>query len=595
MGICNTRHVTNAGSGAIRDKPSIAVLPFEALDREPAYPFLGDAIAEEVITALSRIHVLRVIARGSSFQYRTSVPDVRTVAAELEVRHVVQGSIRVSGDRVRVTAHLSDATTGDEMWSDRYDRTLDDVFAVQDDIAGEIATALEVKLGYGEQVRQWHRGTPSLAAYEHFANWLDEYLKFSRQTNGHARREALAAIDVDPKFASARVALGHTYATEAHLCWSEDRSRSLDHARQAVQAAMDIVPDLPEANVLLGRILMLEGRHDDGIDITGKALEDLPNYALGYHIQAMNMVFAGRFAEGIEADRQVFVLCPLSDFYSENARLYLATGYCQLGRFDHALEELGRVIENRPAWLAARAMRVVARVGRGDLEAGRDEARRILRIKPTFSTTWWATLNPYKEQKDLEAIIGPLLQAGLPESPGQSDLLTDEPDHEETASSGRVLVTVLFTDIVGSTLLAVELGDDRWRDTIDAHDEMAVARLKTHDGRLVKSTGDGIFAVFDRPGDALRCARDLAGRAVALGFRLRAGIHTGEVEIRGDDLAGIAIHIAARVAARAGADEILLTHTVKDLVAGSQFVFESKGTTELRGVPGEQELFSARA
>lgn len=309
----------------------------------------------------------------------------------------------------------------------------------------------------------------------------------------------------------------------------------------------------------------------------------------------MNLLFAGRFEEAVEADRQVFLLWPLADVQSDNARVFLAAAYCQLGRFGEALEELDAVVATRPEWLAARTLRVVAYDGLGRPTDAREEARRILRIKPRFSVSWWATLNRYRNESDLDRILDPLRKAGLPEQPGEADLSMEPLDEEQPAPVDRALRTVLFTDIVSSTELASELGDRRWRNMIDAHDEMAHRTVEAHHGRIVKSTGDGIFAVFENPGDAIRCAEALVVNCVDLGFKLRAGIHIGEIEIRGDDLAGIAVHIAARVAARAEADEVLLTRTVKDLVAGGDFEFASQGVTELRGVPGEHELFAVQA
>jgi TolB-like protein/class 3 adenylate cyclase/Flp pilus assembly protein TadD len=575
--------------GNSADKPAIAVLPFEVFERESAHPYLGDAIAEEVITTLSRIPQLRVIARASSFQYRSSVPDLATIGSDLGVRYVLQGSVHSAGNRVRVMAHLGDVSSGSEVWSDRYDRDLDDIFAVQDEISGEIATTLEVKLGFGEQVRVWRRGRQSLEAYEHFARFHEEYLKFSRSANKRARQEARAALELDPNFASAFVALGSSYATEAHLGWAKDRDESLRLARDAVDRAFAIEDGFPEANALLGRIYMLEGDYEAAIATTGKALQDLPNYAWGYHLQAMNFLYAGRFVEAVEADRQVFLLSPLSDLQSDNARVFLAAAYSHLGRFENALEEMATVLDRRPRWLMARVLRVVALVGLEAIDDARREAQTILRIKPDFSTTWWGTLNSYKNDDDLQAILRPLRAAGLPEHPGESELEPEEEVQDEAPR--RALATVLFTDIVASTQMAVASGDRRWRQTLDAHDHLARSLVEQCRGRLVKSTGDGILAVFERPSDAVRCTREMMSESAQLGLSLRAGVHTGEVELRGSDVAGIAVHIAARVADRAGSDEILVTRTVKELIAGSEFDLSPQGATELRGVPEKLDLY----
>jgi len=159
----------------------------------------------------------------------------------------------------------------------------------------------------------------------------------------------------------------------------------------------------------------------------------------------------------------------------------------------------------------------------------------------------------------------------------------------------RTLVTVLFTDIVGSTERAREAGDRRWAALLDAHDRLARELVDRFGGRLIKSTGDGVLAAFDRPGRAIRCATALRDRLRGIGVEIRAGLHTGEVQFRGDDVGGIAVHIAARVMATAGPGEVLVSRTVHDLVTGSDYVLEDRGAHPLRGMAGEWQLFAVRA
>jgi class 3 adenylate cyclase len=158
--------------------------------------------------------------------------------------------------------------------------------------------------------------------------------------------------------------------------------------------------------------------------------------------------------------------------------------------------------------------------------------------------------------------------------------------------SDRVLATVLFTDIVTSTERSAEVGDRRWKDLLDQHDTLARRELERHRGRLVKNTGDGILATFDGPARAVRCAQAIAASVKALGIEVRAGLHTGEVELRGEDVTGMGVNIAARVMDAAGPGEVVVSSTVKDLVAGSGLRFADRGTHDLRGVPGEWRLFA---
>lgn len=162
-----------------------------------------------------------------------------------------------------------------------------------------------------------------------------------------------------------------------------------------------------------------------------------------------------------------------------------------------------------------------------------------------------------------------------------------------TEDTDRVLATVLFTDIVNSTNRAVEIGDRRWRGLLDAHDRLARQTVERHRGRFVKSTGDGILATFDGPGRGVRCALALGAVARQIGLPLRAGLHTGEVEVRGDDVGGIAVHVAARVMGQSGANEVLVSRVVTDLVAGAGLKFADRGSFDLKGIPGSWDLFAA--
>jgi pimeloyl-ACP methyl ester carboxylesterase len=164
--------------------------------------------------------------------------------------------------------------------------------------------------------------------------------------------------------------------------------------------------------------------------------------------------------------------------------------------------------------------------------------------------------------------------------------------HRTAATPERVLATVLFTDIVGSTQIAAAMGDSAWRDLLDRHNAVVRAQVETYRGRVVGTQGDGVLATFDGPGRAIDAARSIHVALTPLGLEVRSGLHTGEIEIVGDDVAGIAVHIGARVSALAGSGEVLVSRTVKDLVVGSQVAFEDRGSHTLKGIPGEWQLYA---
>ena len=161
--------------------------------------------------------------------------------------------------------------------------------------------------------------------------------------------------------------------------------------------------------------------------------------------------------------------------------------------------------------------------------------------------------------------------------------------------TGRVVSTVLFTDIVASTERVAQLGDRRWRDLLDGHDRLARGLVKQFGGKVVKLTGDGLLAVFEVPKDAIRCATTLRDELRDAGLEIRAGLHAGEVEFRHEDVAGIGVHIASRVMAEAGASEVLVSRTVRDLVSGSDIRFADRGTHHLKGIEGDWQLFTVAA
>jgi len=210
---------------------------------------------------------------------------------------------------------------------------------------------------------------------------------------------------------------------------------------------------------------------------------------------------------------------------------------------------------------------------------GRDFAARIPDAKyieyPGGDHAFWSG--------DVEALLGDI-----------EEFITG---HRETVSADleRILATVLFTDIVDSTRRAAEMGDQNWRRLLDSHDQLARQMVERHRGKLIKSTGDGILATFDGPGRAVRCALAFSAAAKQIGLPLRSGLHTGEIEVRGRDIGGIAVHAAARVMANSGPEEVLVSRVVSDLVAGAALKFDERGAYELKGLPGRWDLFAASA
>ncbi|NIS71775.1 MAG: adenylate/guanylate cyclase domain-containing protein [Proteobacteria bacterium] len=248
------------------DKPSIAVLPFTNLSGDPEQEYFSDGITEEIITALSRVPKLFVIARNSTFTYKGKPVKVKQVAEELGVRYVLEGGVRKAGDKVRITAQLIDATKGHHLWADRYDRELKDVFALQDEITLKILTAMQVKLTEGEQARATAKGTNNLEAYLKILQ-ANEYIfhRLNIESNALGRQLAEGAIALDPEYASAYFALGRAHVVDVWLGSSKSPKASIAKAIELVQKAIVLDDTYAEAHGLLGFLYSMTRQYDKAV------------------------------------------------------------------------------------------------------------------------------------------------------------------------------------------------------------------------------------------------------------------------------------------------------------------------------------------
>jgi TolB-like protein len=394
------------------DKPSIAVLPFDNMSGDPEQEFFTDGITEDIITTLSKVPRLFVVSRNSTFVYKGSAVDVKQVAAEQGVRYVLEGSVRKAGNRVRITAQLIDAASGLHLWADHYDGSLDDVFALQDEITQQIVGALEVRLTEGEQARLWRRRAGDPRVYEHILRGRALHNRFTRRTNAQAREEYEAAIRLNPGFPTAYVFLGGTYGNEARWSWSSNPEQSLRMNYEMLQKALELDPDLPEALVAMAYLHLLRREHDDAVRQAEKAVALGPSNAEVHHVAAMIFNYAGLPEQGMSVAKQAVRLSPMA--YS-NSLTELGHSHCLLGQYDKAIAILRQVLAETPFWRSARALLVLALHESGKIEEARSEANEILRAAPRFSLGRWAESHPYGRPEDLDRYIGALRSSGLPE------------------------------------------------------------------------------------------------------------------------------------------------------------------------------------
>jgi adenylate cyclase len=296
---------------ALPDKPSIAVLPFQNMSGDPEQEYFADGIAEDIITLLSKSRGLFVIARNSTFTYRGRAINVKTVARELGVRYVLEGSTRKAGNRVRVTAQLIEAATGGHLWADRYDRDLADIFAVQDEITASVSGSILPAMERSERERAARKQPDSLDGWECYYRGQWHLGKLEPAQNECARNFFQRAIELDPGFAAAYSGIALTYLVDVTVFVSPARRsefipRATEHARRSIE----VDPTHATGHCALSYVLMLSGRHEEAMAEADIAVSLDPNYAWAYASQGSARTFGGWPREGIEPLNTAIRLSP---------------------------------------------------------------------------------------------------------------------------------------------------------------------------------------------------------------------------------------------------------------------------------------------
>ena len=317
------------------DKPSIAVLPFTNMSGDSKEDYFSDGITEEIITALSKVPYLFVIARNSTFTYKGKPVKVKQVSEELGVRYVLEGSVRKEGDKVRITAQLIDALTGHHLWADRYDRDLKDIFALQDEITMKIITAMQVKLTVGELANLWAEGTKNLDAYLKCMEAYTNYLRTTKEGNALGKKLAEEVIALDPKYPRGYVLLAQIYLWDILLGTTESPEKSLAKAKDLAEKAIALDNSESTAHGLLGSIYLMSRQHDKAITQVERAISLNPNDASNSIRLGFVLLNSGRPQEAISALKNHRRLNPIP---SQQYYLQLVTAYRLSGQYKEAIE-----------------------------------------------------------------------------------------------------------------------------------------------------------------------------------------------------------------------------------------------------------------
>ncbi len=395
------------------DKPSIAVLPFVNMSNDPEQNYIADGISENIITALSYIPEMFVIARNSTFVYKGKPVGVQQVAEKLGVRYVLEGSVQKSGDRLRVTSQLIDATTGHHLWAERYDRHLKDLFALQDEITLKILTALEVELTDGEDVRDWN-ATTNLEAWGQVQKGARLFERFTKEDNAKARAFFERAVKIDPQYAGAWVMLAWTHAIDVWLGSGESPAGSVQQAVECAGKAGVLTATHPNLHSLWNFIYLIRGQHAKAITEGEKSVTRAPSSALNHILFANTMLLTGKFEQAVELAEKAMRLAP---YYADWYLWILAQSYRQAGRYKEALEAfkegLDRSLKDKGNPFPATIGMVDVCVELGREETARQYAAEVLRMVPNFSVEDFRKMSGYKNPAHIERIVVNLRKAGL--------------------------------------------------------------------------------------------------------------------------------------------------------------------------------------
>jgi adenylate cyclase len=395
------------------DKPSIAVLPFVNMSEDPNQEYFSDGITEDIITTLSKIPRLFVIARNSTFTYKGKSVKIQKVSEELGVRYVLEGSVRKAGERVRITAQLIDATKGHHLWAEKYDRDLRDIFVLQDEVTKKIVRALVVKLTEDEQKLLVHKKIGSLEAYDHILRGIGYFLRMTGEENAEARQMFKHAIELDADYASAYSWLGWTYWMEWSFEWSQDPT-SLERAFELAQKALSLDDSLSDAHSLLGKVYLWKKQYDQAVSEFEKTVALDPNDADGLAGLGEILYFAGRPEKAIGLIKKAIRLNPIPPVWYFHG---LGHAYYLAGRYNEAIAELKRTLTRNPNFWPSHVYLAASYIELDRVKDARAEAAKILRINPQFSLEGKEQKLPYKDQSVIERLGESLRKAGLPDKP----------------------------------------------------------------------------------------------------------------------------------------------------------------------------------
>jgi TolB-like protein len=397
---------------ALPDKPSIAVLPFTNLTSDQEQQFFADGMTEDIIGALSRVRDLFVISRSSSFVYKDRAIRAEDAARELGVRYILEGSVRVAGDRVRVSAKLIHGASGGHVWAERFDGDLNDIFAVQDEITRSIALALQVKLTQGESARLWEGQTRNLRAWENMVLAHESFQRFTTTDNTMARQLLEKALLIDPTYTGAIAMLGISHYWDARFNISADKEHSLRLAEECVEKILAFNPEMAAAYTLRGTIAYARNWHDEAIRLCERAVELAPSDSLALGFLGQFYLYVGDAGKAAMALKTAMRLTPHRESW---LTYYFTLASLWMGNFAAALESAELYLQQEPDEPYG-FMYLAAVYGFQEQDGKAAATVALLREKfPAFGIKNVILSERYKERDKLDRIVNILRAGGLSE------------------------------------------------------------------------------------------------------------------------------------------------------------------------------------
>ncbi len=403
--------VASSEAPPISERPSIAVLAFENLSGDPEQEYFADGIAEDLITELSRLRWLQVMARNSSFSYKGHSPDIRDVGRDLGARYVVEGSVRKGGERIRITAQLIGTTDGNHIWAQRYDREITDIFLVQDEITATIAGAIEPELGDAERDRALAKHPSNLDAWDCYQRGLWHFYRYQTNDNNEARQLFLRATELDPRFALAHAGLALTYIMAGMNDFTPEELDK-DNAIYSAQKAIEADEKDPMAHYAMGRAYQYAANVSAAIAEQEIAIQLNPNFALAHYGLGFALTVNGEPQRSLASLDLAERLSPrdINQWAVETVR---AAAFIQLGDFDQAVEQARRALRHPTPSFWPYAILTSALGHTGANSEAASALSELLAVKPDFSVAIAERVLKYRHDKNFEEIAQGLRKAGL--------------------------------------------------------------------------------------------------------------------------------------------------------------------------------------